>query len=396
VQRIGPRPAKHVLVLVPGAQMGAGSVGYPGRSIQAALGNDWQVWAEDRREAAFVDRRGFAARSAAAAKAYYLGRKYHRTTTRMAPYVHDWGLKVALDDLHQVIKRARAGGRKVVLGGHSLGAQEALAYAAWDFNGRAGYQDLAGLVLIDGGAMGASSFAIPGDQLQHAQDQKSGIDNGTAFADITRRGKPWIASTLSAVAGLYAAKAPNAPSAVAVDPLVPSDLRPPFPTTNAGFLGNLFDQTHMHAGFESLRARLGDFAAQGNPRPWVDGENAPIARLAEALSQSKPTFADWYFPRRLLLDAHGADSMTRNPVTDFLGLRLWHTPEINVPLYAYQTDLTNGAVLAGALNVKSATQIPQLVAVDDSANASHLDPLIAPPQTNRFIQTVVPFLRSIG
>jgi hypothetical protein len=34
--------------------------------------------------------------------------------------------------------------------------------------------------------------------------------------------------------------------------------------------------------------------------------------------------------------------------------------------------------------------------VDDTANASHLDPLIAPPQTNSFVQTVVPFLQSLG
>src|SRR5258707_9566492 len=133
VERIGPRSARHVLVLVPGTQLGAGSVGFPGRAIQAALGKGWQVWAEDRREAAFEDRKGFAMRSAAAAKAYYLRLKYHRTTTRTAPYVHRWGLKVALEDLRQVIKLARAGGREVVLGGHSLGAQEAIAYASWDF-----------------------------------------------------------------------------------------------------------------------------------------------------------------------------------------------------------------------------------------------------------------------
>jgi pimeloyl-ACP methyl ester carboxylesterase len=396
VQRIGPHSATHVLVLVPGMQLGAGSVGFPGRAIQAALGSDWQVWAEDRRETAFVDRKGFSARSAPAAKAYYLGLKYKRTTTRTAPFVRKWGLKVALDDLRQVVKLARAGGRSVVLGGHSLGAQEAIAYAAWDFNGQAGYQDLRGLVLIDGGAMGASSMAIQPNQLQQARDQKAAIDNKAAFADVTYSGRPWIASILSAVAGIYALKAPSAPSALASDPVVSSDMRPPFPTTNAGFLGNLYDPDTPGRGFAALRTRLGGFAPQGDPRPWVDGENGSVARLAEALWQSKPTFGDWNFPSRLALDANGADSMGRNAVTNFLGLRLWHTAEINVPLYAYQTDASKGGVLTGAQNVKQASQIPELVAVDDSANASHLDPLIAPPQTNGFIQTVVPFLQSIG
>ena len=44
-----------------------------------------------------------------------------------------------------------AAGAQVILGGHSLGASMAVAYAAWDFGGRAGHRDLSGLVLIDGG-----------------------------------------------------------------------------------------------------------------------------------------------------------------------------------------------------------------------------------------------------
>ena len=47
--------------------------------------------------------------------------------------MRDWGLKLALEDLRAVVKRARRGGRKVILGGHSLGASMAVAYAAWDF-----------------------------------------------------------------------------------------------------------------------------------------------------------------------------------------------------------------------------------------------------------------------
>ena len=50
-------------------------------------------------------------------------------------------------------RRAGAADR-VVLGGHSLGATITVAYATWDFGGRAGARDLDGLVLIDGGAAG--------------------------------------------------------------------------------------------------------------------------------------------------------------------------------------------------------------------------------------------------
>jgi pimeloyl-ACP methyl ester carboxylesterase len=396
VLQIGPSSAKHVLVLVPGTQGAAGSVAFAGRDIQAALGADWQVWATDRREVAFQDTKALASGDPDAAKAYYLGFKYKQTTTREAPFARKWGLAVALNDLHQVIKRARAGGRKVVLGGHSLGAEEAIAYPAWDFNGRPGYKDLSGVVLIDGGELGAFSSRIGRMSLAQVRQQKAAIDKGDAFDDILGIGNPSIASIFSAVAAMYALKQPDAPSALAPNALVPPNLKPPFATTNAGFVGNIFDKSHSPASFAGLRVRMGDFAADGDPRPWVDGENMTVARFAAAFSQAKPTFAEWYFPRRLSLDSFGADSMKRDKVTNLLGLRLWHTKEMNVPLYAYQTDLTSGGVLIGAQNVKKASKIPRLVTVDDGANASHLDPVIAPPETNRFIQTVVPFLRSIG
>jgi pimeloyl-ACP methyl ester carboxylesterase len=393
VQQIGPPSATHVLVLVPGTDGAAGSVTFAGRDIQAALGADWQVWAEDRREVAFHDLAGVASGDPDAAKAYYLGSKYKQTTTRDAPYARQWGLKVALNDLHLVVKRARAGGRKVVLGGHSLGAEEAMAYPAWDFNGRAGYKDLSGIVLVDGGELGAFTSRVERPSLAQVKKRKAAIDKGEAFDDILGIGNPSIAPIFSMVAALYSAKLPDAPSALASTAFVPPNLRPPFPTTNAGFVGHIFDRTY--SPFASLSARMGDFAADGDPRPWADGENMTVARFSAAASQIRPTFAEWYFPKRLSLDSIGADSMKRDRVTNFLGLRLWHTKEIDVPLYAYQTDLTSGGVLLGAQNVKNASKIPRLVAVDDSANASHLDPVIAPPETNRFVQTVVPFLQSL-
>ena len=65
------------------------------------------------------------------------------------------GLKLQLSDLRSVVRRAAAGGRRVILGGHSAGASTAVAYAAWDFGGRPGYRDIDGLVLIDGGLLGS-------------------------------------------------------------------------------------------------------------------------------------------------------------------------------------------------------------------------------------------------
>jgi pimeloyl-ACP methyl ester carboxylesterase len=393
VQQIGPASAKHVLVLLPGSQGGAGSLTFAGRDVQAALGNDWQIWIMDRREVAFDDLTGFKSGDPAAAKDYYLGFKYKQVHTKDVPFTRKWGLAVELNDLHNVIKRARAGGRKVVLGGHSLGAADAIAYAAWDFNGRAGYKDLGAVVLIDGGQMGAFTGGGRGPTLADVKKRKAEIDKGEAFSDILGIGNPSIAEAFVEVAALYALKQPSEPSALQTNPLVPPSLRPAFTVTNGAFLGNILDKDTAFA--PSLAVRTGTFAADGDPRPWVDGENMTIARLASAFGQLQPQIAEWYFPNRLELDSFGANSMKRDAVTRFLGLRLWHTREINVPLFAYQTDLTGGGVIRGARAVRTASRIPRLVEVDDSAAASHLDPVIAPPGSNGFTQNVVPFLNSL-
>jgi pimeloyl-ACP methyl ester carboxylesterase len=393
VQQIGPGSAKHVFVLLPGSQGAAGSLTFAGRDIQAALGNDWQIWIMDRREVAFDDLTGFRSGDPDAAKDYYLGFKYKQVHTKDVPFARRWGLAVELNDLHNIVKRARAGGRKVVLGGHSLGAAGAIAYAAWDFNGRAGYKDIAAVVLIDGGQMGAFTGGGRGLSLAQVKKRKAAIDKGEAFSDLLGIGNPSIAEIFAEVAALYALKQPSEASVLQPNPLVPPSLRPAFTVTNGAFLGNILDRDTAFA--PSLAVRVGTFATDGDPRPWVDGENMTIARLAAAFAQLRPQLAEWYFPNRLDLDSFGANSMKRDAVTKFLGLRLWHTKQINVPLFAYQTDLTGGGVIAGARAVQKASKIPRLVEVDDSAAASHLDPVIAPPSTNGFTQNIVPFLKSL-
>jgi len=80
-----------------------------------------------------------------------------------------------------------------------------------------------------------------------------------------------------------------------------------------------------------------------------------------------------------------------------LKLRPWHRREVDLPLYALQTDLTGGHVLRGARRFIAGSKVPRTrsVLVDASATESHLDPLTAAPDRNRFLQTVVPFLRRL-
>ncbi len=151
--------------------------------------------------------------------------------------------------------------------------------------------------------------------------------------------------------------------------------------TNRALIGFNFDRDTSPLGPDQ-RINGGGLAASGDPRDWADGGITPIARLAEVFG-GEPNAVEWFFPKRLTIDTNGADQMKMNDVGKFLGLRLKHTDEIDVPLYAFQTDLTGGTVLQGAKRLIKVSDIPQKrsVLVDGAPQASHLDP--SPPPRRR-------------
>jgi pimeloyl-ACP methyl ester carboxylesterase len=302
-------------------------------------------------------------------------------------------MKVALRDAHAVVRRARQGGRSVALGGHSLGASLTLAYAAWDFGGRPGYEDLDGLVLIDGGLLGS----FDAYNLTQAQEAIADLDAGNPFAQLLGSGLPAEAAGLfGEVAALYARLAPEAAATTLQGfSLVPPELNPPFPVTNRALLGYAFDRNTSPLG-PDLRINGGRLAPSGDPRDWVDGGVTPVRRLAATFGQEPSNSIEWYFPRRLTIDTNGADQLRDNAVANYLGLRLLHTREVDLPLYALQTDLTDGHVLRGALRFieRSRTTRAESRLVNGDPRESHLDPLMALPERNAFFETVVPFLRS--
>ena len=84
-----------------------------------------------------------------------------------------------------------------------------------------------------------------------------------------------------------------------------------------------------------------------------------------------------------------------NDVAKFLGLRLKHTKKIDVPIYAFQTDLTSGGVLSGAkaLVKRAKTTKKQSKLVEGAPEQSHLDPLTAAPEQNEFLKTLLAWIR---
>ena len=397
VHQFGPKSAKRVLVLMPGTQGGAGDFTLDARYLVKHI-RGLQVWAIDRRTQALEDTTTFAAAdngqiSLHQAFDYYLnGGGFHFRGPNQDPYAREWGMGVALSDARAVVLRARNHGRRqVVLGGHSLGASLTVAYAAWDFKGRPGYKDLSGLVLMDGGLLGS----FDAYDLAQAQQAIAGLQTGSPFLDLLGIGIPEAAGLFAEIGGLYAEKAPLA-SATTLQgyPLLPPEFNPPFPVTNRALLGYAFDRDTSPAALGLLHINGGSLAASGDPRDWVDGGVTPVSRLAETFGQEPSNAVEWYFPKRLTIDTNGADQMSANDVGNFLGLRLFHTRKVNLPLYAIATDLAGAHVLDGARNFMrlARTTKRQSTLVNRNPQMSHLDPLTAAPKTNAFLKTVVPFL----
>jgi pimeloyl-ACP methyl ester carboxylesterase len=391
VQKFGPPRANRVMVLVPGFLGGAGDFRLIARDIVRRVPG-LQVWALDRRQQAFEDTRVFAHGDPDRAQAHYLGFRYRRVVGKDVPFVGRWGLKLALRDLRRVVLQARAGGRrKVILGGHSLGASTTVAYASWDFRGRPGYRDLEGLVLIDGGLLGT----FRGASVKRARTELREYRRGEVFDDILGSGIPEIAGIFVELGALYARTQPQARSALQQNALIPPAFKPPFDVTNQAFLGSAFDKETTPPGFDLIRINAGRVAPEGDPRRWVNGELTPIERFARAFGTERPNAIDWYFPRRLRLDVDAVSRLRRTKATKLLRLRPFHAKEVDLPLYAYQTDLTDGRVIRGARRFIGRSDVGTFRLVSDPG-ASHLDPLVAAPRRNLFLKTVVPFLKKNG
>jgi pimeloyl-ACP methyl ester carboxylesterase len=402
VTQFGAASAKTVLVLVPGTNGGRGDFTLTARELVRDVPG-LQVWAVDRRSQQLEDTSVFADALAGrvtpqAMFDYYAGwianpqitPHYQPPDASKLGFAADWGLRVQLEDVKRVVDKARAGGAKqVILGGHSLGASVAVAYASWDFDGRAGYKDLDGVVLIDGGLRGSFDSA----DLTQAKRRLAAIRK-QPFLDLLGLGLPWVTGILSESAAILALKDPHGPSIGQAFPLLPASFKPPIPVTNRGQLGYAFDATTSPPELGLIQVRSGSLGAGGG---WVDGEVSPLTRVAETFGQEPANAVEWFYPARLNLDVDAASPLAQNSAAKYLGLRLKWARQADVPVYALQTSLTRGAVLKGARSFVTRSRSPRAVAtyVDASSEESHLDPLTAAPKTSKYLRTVVPWLKRV-
>jgi pimeloyl-ACP methyl ester carboxylesterase len=403
--QIGPRKAERVLVLMPGTIGGAGDFTLLARDLTKRV-NDLQVWGIDRRSQPLEDTGTFAKAlngevSLQEMFDYYLGWVVNGTPAdhfdfldaEEVPFAREWGMEVALEDARKVVRAATKRGREVILGGHSLGASLTAAYASWDFNGKPGYKDVEGLVLIDGGLLGS----FDAFDLSQAQEQIADLAVTNPFADLLGIGIPEAAGLFAEAGGIYARLEPTGAGPLQTFPLLPSVFKPGVPVTNRGLAGNAFDRDTSPPELGLLHVNAGGLATAGDPRDWTDGGVTPVDRLIRFLGQEPSNGVEWYFPRRLTIDTNGANQLEQNDVADFLGLRLLHSERINVPIYAFQTDLTEGGVLRGAKRLvkRARTKRKDAMLVQGAPQQSHLDPLLAKPKRNEFLKTVIDFLDEV-
>jgi pimeloyl-ACP methyl ester carboxylesterase len=407
VVEIGPPKARNVLVLEPGTSAG-GAYFVPLAKWLVTKVKGWQVWSVERRENLLEDQSvlNLAKQGRATPQQlfdYYLGylsnpsitNHFHLIGDSTVAFARQWGMHVAVEDLHRVIEAAKQRGGRVVLGGHSLGGSVVTAYATWDFNGRAGAADLAGLVYDDGGSKPAPVSARQATKsLQELQNKSPWL----SFGGITAP----FAGLYNATGATNALIDPNGPSLGQAFPLLPADLKPPVPVTNLAQYGYALDAKTSPRSLIAAQAHLGLLAASGNPRGWDStGALTPINRFAQMFSGTGLENVDgteWYFPMRLTIDTGAVAEGNANPAQAVLDVHATHGHDLprGLRIYAFGAALGGPGVLAAAtvLANQSHISLRNLTLMNRQSTYAHNDPASAYPH-NDFFSHLVQFLTKI-
>ena len=407
VIKVGPAKAKNVLVLEPGTSAGSAYF-VPLAKWIVAKTKGWQVWSVERRENLLEDqsvlnlaKKGKA--SPATVFNYYLGFLANSAITHHFSYQQylglrypkQWGMQVAVGDLHDVIEAARKLGGKVVLGGHSLGGSVVTAYATWNFHGRAGADQLAGLIYDDGGSLPAISAASATSALDKLLEPAT--TPWLAFGGIPAP----FAGVFNATGSLAALIAPNHASIGQESSVIPSYLKPSVRVTNLAQYAYALNVGSSPPALAAAQAHLGAGVAAAGPVHGWNGAGAltPIKRFAtmfSGLGINSVDGTEWYFPERLTLDTGAVDNGNANPAQSVLDVHatMGHKLPKRLLIYAFDTSLGGPGVLADAQALAAQSNIPKrnLTLVDRHTTYAHNDPAGAYPN-NAFFAQLVPFLR---
>ena len=406
VLKIGPEDAKNVLVLVPGTSAGSAYFVPLARDVVEAT-DDWQVWSVERRENQFEDHSVLERAKRGKAEAqevfdYYLGyltdpaiTEHHEPVEdETVPFARDWGMNVAVEDLHRVVKAAGKLGGDVVLGGHSLGGSITTAYATWDFDGKAGVENLAGLVYIDGGSNPAP---VTPEEASFALEGLAGSSPWLSFGGIPAP----LAGVFGALGGTATIVEPDSVGIAQNWEAFPANLKAPVQVTNEAQFGYALDAETSPMGLRAAQVNAGRLAESGDPRGWDRaGEITPIQRFAAMFSGIDVKRADgvaWYHPQRLTIDSRAVAAGNANPAQDVLDVHAIHGDAVDVPIYAFGAALGGQRVLDAATALASQSGLPEskLTLINRETTYTHNDPSAASPD-NEFVDNLLAFLKKVA
>ena len=250
------------------------------------------------------------------------------------------------------------------------------------------------------GTGGLSEAGSSGAERPKTSDTQTALDElktKSPFLDITGTGVPWTSGVFAELGATLTLEDPTAPALLEQFSLLPAALKPPVPATNRGGYGYALDSETSPDNLALVHMHMGHLADSGDTRDWVDGELVPIDRAARIFTGDELGGASWYHPARLTIDGRTVFGGQKNAAQKLTGVRAWHAKDLGVPIYAYETSLGDGRVVAGARRLAKIARIParDVTLVDRSSTTSHLDPLAAAPARNDFLKTVVPFLRKL-
>ncbi len=422
VIEVGPSTATNVLVLEPGTSAAAAYfVPFAKWLVENVPG--WQVWSVERRENLLEDQSRLNRAKAGKADAeevfnYYLGwilkpsgfkPHFNAIPEASVGFAREWGMNVAVEDLHVVIEAAKALGGKVVLGGHSLGGSVVTAYATWDFGGTPGADGLSGLVYDDGGS---SPVPVSKEEAEHELSALSEKSPWLAFGGIP---SPYL-GLFSALGASAAVEFPEEASLAESFPLLPSYLKPEgpegevLPVTNEAEFGYgvnyntsppslIAAQVHAGTGLDETAKEDGLYGWNG------EGALTPLKRYAEMLSGTgirNANGTEWYFPERLTIDTGAVAEGNANPAQEVLDEHAIFGHELpkSLKMLAIDTELDKylggGNTLQAAEILAEQSGIPKenLTLINEEETYSHNDPAGAYPN-NEFFNQLVPFLKGL-
>ena len=168
-----PTKVRSILIMLPGYSAGASQFQFMARDLITMAGGNLEVWVSDTRTNLFEDQYGMDIAEEEKAPGLAYSYYFHETPVYghtfagwLDPFeeatdmMTEWGLDLRMKEIRAMIEHVPEDGRahNVFLGGHSRGARVVQMFAAYQFeDGRLGADDLAGILLLDGGEVIAPS-----------------------------------------------------------------------------------------------------------------------------------------------------------------------------------------------------------------------------------------------